>query len=224
MAPDPKERTAGAPLRRPAVAVLTAVGLTVAVIGTVTGLAAAFWPPLYGAIVAWKAGIGAFAGAAIGFYGLMAAALYNAALNRRRDDDIRAHERATLAAAFLAQLRIDLCALEDTLEQLNNPVLDDASAIEAAHEFYWLPRDISAPLSSHLGALGATAAQQITKSRVGSAAITVLLERLRPVIDAGQLDQSRVEPLREMLIDTATATRAAIAVLEPLAGGEEPTD
>lgn len=72
--------------------------------------------------------IGSFTGAAIGLIALLFGALFNAHLNRRRDDRLRAEERRSIVAA----LRAELSGFERTLSE-------NAKSLETPHGDFATP-------------------------------------------------------------------------------------
>jgi hypothetical protein len=65
--------------------------------------------------------LGTLLGSALGFCALIAGALFNAHLNRRRDDRQRGQERTTLATALSAELQLTRQTLLDNCHVLNDP-------------------------------------------------------------------------------------------------------
>jgi hypothetical protein len=62
--------------------------------------------------------IGTLAGSTLGFLALLAGALFNAHLNRRRDDRQRQHDRMAIAAALYGELEMTQANLLDNAELL----------------------------------------------------------------------------------------------------------
>jgi len=65
--------------------------------------------------------IGTLAGSTLGFLALLAGALFNAHLNRRRDDRQRRHDRTALATALCAELQLTREILLSNTDVLRNP-------------------------------------------------------------------------------------------------------
>lgn len=76
--------------------------------------------------------IGAFTGSAIGLIALMLGALFNAHLNRRRDDELRRMEAKSVAAAIRGELQ----SVEDTLTYNAEQLLKSPPT---ASESFFLP-------------------------------------------------------------------------------------
>jgi hypothetical protein len=68
------------------------------------GLVSGFWQWLEDASQGQATFIGSLIGSSIGLIALLLGALFNAHLNRRRDNHLRREERETVAAALLAEL------------------------------------------------------------------------------------------------------------------------
>jgi hypothetical protein len=66
--------------------------------------------------------LGTLAGSTLGFLALLAGALFNAHLNRRRDDRLREHERRALATALYAELQLIREMFLSNCESLRKPV------------------------------------------------------------------------------------------------------
>jgi hypothetical protein len=69
--------------------------------------------------------VGSASGAAIGLIALVIGALFNAWLNRRRDDRLREHEKRSVAVALLAELE----GIERTLSQHITELREHSSAV-----------------------------------------------------------------------------------------------
>ena len=71
--------------------------------------------------------IGTLAGSTIGFLALLAGAMFNARLNRRRDDRLRDQDRTSLATALYAELK----------------QFRDGWIADCVKQFTWIPRTLS---------------------------------------------------------------------------------
>jgi hypothetical protein len=95
--------------------------------------------------------IGAVAGSAIGLIALVVGALFNARLNRKRDDRLRAQETRALAAALKAELVAKSRSASDNatrLRERNEPIETDFAVPDIAQSIKVLPK-----VSDRLGLL-----------------------------------------------------------------------
>ncbi len=65
--------------------------------------------------------LGSLAGALFGLLAILAGALYNAHLNRKRDDELRRHESMAVARALRAELLAFHSAMEGNIRKYENP-------------------------------------------------------------------------------------------------------
>jgi hypothetical protein len=88
----------------------------------VLGLASGFWSWLHET----SPGQATFLGSLIGFIALLGGALFNAHLNRRRDDRLRSEDRSAVAVALRAELAGWLSTftsiIDDVRQRPDNPV------------------------------------------------------------------------------------------------------
>jgi hypothetical protein len=71
--------------------------------------------------------LGTLAGSILGFIALLLGAMYNARLNRKRDDRLRDQDRASLATALYAELKQIRDGLIANAEMLKQPDFDPTS-------------------------------------------------------------------------------------------------
>jgi len=104
--------------------------------------------------------VGSAVGSAFGIFSLLVGALFNAYLNRRRDDRLRQKEQAGVLAAILAEIENVIETLSRNADSLSNPRRDffripDISQScrilpKAIDKLYLLPRPaITAAINAH---------------------------------------------------------------------------
>lgn len=89
------------------------------------------WAAIYGEVKGWQQAIGAI----VGFSGLIAAALFNADLNRRRDDRIRHLEAVAVAAALYGEMEMLRARVARTANRLAHRYFDHGLGRHKGEEF-----------------------------------------------------------------------------------------
>jgi hypothetical protein len=149
---------------------------------------------------------GALTGSLVGLIALLLGALFNAHLNRRRDDRLRNEDRRALAAA----LRTELAGIATTLE-LNAAQLkkDPADVIvpDVAHSVRVMPQ-----MTSKLGLLGIDTIQKVIDSYI---VIEQYCEQL--IMRDGVLSSPQHTPNRRLIGMKVDKVPAIIAINENMA-------
>lgn len=177
---------------------LVAIAITLACI-----VAARIWfPSLYAELVKWQIGIGAV----LAFGGLIIAALYNADLNRQRDDRLRDEQSFALAMTLQAEIAASL----GNLSSMRRTVGEFRQAIDRGEEAPFAARlseTLETPINIVIGQALERAGTVSPTAGVAIARYYYLFESLRQVTRITRSASSdnpvdaKVLDLLEMMID-----------------------
>jgi hypothetical protein len=88
--------------------------------------------------------LGSLAGAGLGLIAILAGALYNARLNRKRDDRLRRDDAASVARALSAELRMISSVLRDNARSFqDSPRIGGAAGADVVHLIKVFPAIVS---------------------------------------------------------------------------------
>jgi hypothetical protein len=149
--------------------------------------------------------LGALAGSCIGLIALLLGALFNAHLNRRRDERLRNEDRRALAAALKAELDGIATSLEMNTEELKKKISDFAVP-NIAHSIRVLPA-----LLSKIGLLDTEIIRKVISSHI---VIEQYVEHL--TLRGGIISGPRQSPNRRLILMTKDKTGVVISLNESI--------
>ena len=141
--------------------------------------------------------VGSFTGSAIGLVAILIGALFNAHLNRRRDDEVRKKEMRAVAAALKAELAGRSSSLLDNAKQLEKLQGDSFVVPDIAQSIR-----VMTDLTSKLGLLDENTIEIVINAYV---VIEQYCDRL--ILDGGKLMDSLPGNRRSVLMDARLAPR-----------------
>jgi hypothetical protein len=160
---------------------------------------AEFWTWLQGLSGGAAAFVGSVTGSSLGLLALVVGALYNAHLNRERDDRLRREERRGIAVAIKAELMGTIRTLDGNSKTWEGVLAGHFAIPDVSHSIKVMPRVVE-----KLGLFDVETARQVMD------AYSIIDQYLDRLISLGAANLTTVPEHRRAVVLPADKARAAI--------------